>query len=152
MSRPQVDPARLEPDRYPLRFDTRVMFSDVDAYRHGNNVAIARFFEEGRVELTGRVFGLAAMIDPPPGRQVLLASLHVDYRAQLGYPGTVTVTSAVERVGTSSFVIVHGLFSAGGCVALADTVMVKAVDGAASPLSEDERAALAALRTAGPTG
>ena len=98
------------------------------------------------------MFGLAAMIDPPPGRQVLLASLHVDYRTQLGYPGTVTVTSAIDRIGTSSFVLVHGLFSAGQCVALADTVMVKAVDGGSSPLSEAERAAMASLRMGDPAG
>jgi acyl-CoA thioester hydrolase len=145
MARAERDPRRLEPEAYPLRFATRVMFGDVDAYRHGNNVAIARFVEEGRVELMGRAFGARHMLAPPPDRMVLLASLHIDYLAQLSYPGTVMVASAVGRIGTSSYDIVHGLFSGGGCVALADTVMVKTDGRRSAALAPDERAALEAL-------
>lgn len=145
MARAQTDPRRLETDRYPLRYGARVMFSDVDSYRHGNNVAIARFFEEGRVELMARIFGWPATLSPTPGRMALLASLHVDYLRQLAYPGTVVVATAVGRIGTSSFDVVHGMFDGGGCVALADTVMVKTDGVAPAPLDEAERTALEAL-------
>lgn len=40
------DPARLDIANYPMRYTSRVLFADMDGFRHLNNVAIARFFEE----------------------------------------------------------------------------------------------------------
>jgi acyl-CoA thioester hydrolase len=132
-------------DRRRLRFVTRSLYSDMDAFRNINNVAFSRWFEEGRADLNIRVFGVHAMTDPPDGLQLLLARTFVEYFAPLSYPGEVTVATAVWQVGTSSYGARHALFRDNLCLALGDTVMVTARRGRPEALTGDERAALMAL-------
>jgi acyl-CoA thioester hydrolase len=139
------DKRRRRPENYPLRYETRALYSDVDANRHVNNVAYARWFEEGRAQLNEQVAGPGALLNPPPGVQFLLVSLRLDYLAQVPYPSTVTVASAVGRISGASYVIVHGLFHQDRCAALGESVVVRAQDGRPVRLTEAERAALAPL-------
>ncbi|MDB5446674.1 MAG: hypothetical protein JWQ97_1991, partial [Phenylobacterium sp.] len=39
---------RLTLEAYPRAVDLRCAYADVDSFQHLNNVALARFFEEGR--------------------------------------------------------------------------------------------------------
>jgi acyl-CoA thioester hydrolase len=149
MTTPRQDKGRLRPESYPLRFETRALYSDVDANRHVNNVAFARWFEEGRAQLNEHVAGPGALLDPPPGVQFLLVSLRLDYRAQVSYPSTVTVATAVGRVGGASYVIEHALFHQDRCAALGESVVVRARDGRPVRLTDTERAALAPLARTG---
>jgi acyl-CoA thioester hydrolase len=139
------DRRRPRPEDYPLRFETRALYSDVDANRHVNNVAHARWFEEGRAQLNERVAGPGSLLDPPPGVQLLLVSIRLDYRAQVPYPATVTVATAVGKIGGASYVIEHALFHDGRCAALGESVVVRARDGRPVRLTDAERAALAPL-------
>jgi acyl-CoA thioester hydrolase len=142
MSRPQDDEQRLAPGSYPLRFETRALYSDVDTNRHVNNVAYARWFEEGRVQLNERVAGAGSMLAPPPGVQLLLASIHIEYLRQVPYPSTVTVAAAVSVVRGASYGIAHAVFHDDQCAALADSIVVRAQDGRPTRLTDAERTAL----------
>ncbi len=136
------DPARLDIANYPLRYTSRVLFADMDGFRHLNNVAIARFFEEGRAAGMIEAFGIESLLNPPEGRIMLLASNTIDYIAQAYYPGEVEVGSSILRVGGSSFLLAQAAFQNGKCFALANGTMVKALHNKADPLTEDERAKL----------
>lgn len=149
--RARDDAGRTDPASYPLLFEVRAMYSDLDTNRHVNNVAYARWFEEGRSQLNLHAFGEASFLDPPPDVQLLLASTQIDYLAPVGYPATVTVASAVLRVGAASWGVVHALFHGGRCAALGEGVMVKASGGRPTRLDQQERAALAKFRLAGAT-
>lgn len=139
------DPRRLDIASYPLRIDTRVLYADMDAFRHVNNGATGRYLEEGRADLNMRVFGTECMIDPPEGMQLLFATVTVDYLLQAYYPGSVTIASGLKSIGRSSFVIAQAAFQNGACFALAEAVMVKAIDGRPAPLTDAERAGLEAF-------
>ncbi len=139
------DSRRLDIASYPLRFDTRVLYADMDAFRHVNNGATGRYLEEGRADLNMRVFGNACMIDPPEGMQLLFATVTVDYLLQAYYPGQVTIASGLTSLGRSSYVIAQAAFQNGACFALAEAVMVKAIDGRPAALTDAEREGLAAF-------
>lgn len=145
MSRPRRDQRRLELQNYPLAYEVRALYADVDANRHVNNVAYARWFEEGRAQLNERVAGRGTLLDPPPGVQFLLVSIHIEYLAQVPYPATVTVAGAVGRIGAASYGIAHALFHEGRCAALGDSVVVRARNGRPMRLGDDERAVLESL-------
>jgi acyl-CoA thioester hydrolase len=147
MTRSPRDRRRLEPANYPLRFETRALYGDVDANRHVNNVAYARWFEEGRAQLNERVSGPGMLLDPPAGEQLLLVSIQIEYLAQVPYPATVVVAAAVSVLGGASYGIAHGLFHEGRCAALGDSVVVRARAGRPARLSPAERATLASLAT-----
>jgi len=139
------DPARQLADNYPLRFSTRILYSDMDAFRHLNNGATGRYFEEGRASINMQVFGVDCMIDPPGGLQLLFATVTVDYIRQAHYPGEAEVTSGIVKIGGSSYVIAQAAFQDGQCFALAAAVMVKAIDGRPARLGDVERAAMDGL-------
>jgi acyl-CoA thioester hydrolase len=139
------DPHRLVLANYPVRFTTRVLYSDMDAFRHVNNGATGRYFEEARASLSIRVFGVESLINPPEGLIVLFAGTVMDYLAQAYYPGEVEIGSAITKIGTSSFTQAQAAFQGGKCFALAQAAMVKSLHGKAEPLTEAERAAMRGL-------
>jgi acyl-CoA thioester hydrolase len=117
----------------------------MDGFRHLNNGATGRYFEEGRATFNMQVFGVECMIDPPPGRQILFANVTVDFVRQAHYPGSVEVATGCSRVGNSSYVLSQAAFQNGECFALAEAVMVKASHSRPEPLNEAERAIVTGL-------
>ena len=145
MTRLSEQAARLDVESYPVRFTYRTLFSDMDTNRHLNNVAFGRLFEEGRVELHRRVFGLTET----PGLTMMLVTITIEFLAEARYPGSVEVATAVARAGGSSFTLDQAVYKDERCVALANCVMVKAVAGRPVALTEAERERLAGLMFAG---
>lgn len=143
------DPARLDPAYYPLRFVHRILYADMDGFRHLNNGATGRYFEEGRAALNMRIFGADCMIDPKGGLQLLFASQTTDFLRQAHYPGVVEIGTGIAKLGTSSYRLMQGAFQNGECFALGEVAMVKAIDGRPAPISDDERALAQALMFGG---
>jgi acyl-CoA thioester hydrolase len=120
VSREEQDVLRrfLEPDVAPLRsavtvedvaaeqrhtYDCAIRFSDVDAYRHVNNVKYFEFYQEARIAFIaalgsgGRMEGAGS---------VVVAQIDVDYRQPVFFrEQPYAVDSWVSRVGRTSFVI-----------------------------------------------
>jgi acyl-CoA thioester hydrolase len=145
MTRLSAQAARLDAGSYPVRFAYRTLYSDMDTNRHLNNVAFGRLFEEGRVELHRRAFGWPAT----PRLTMMLATITIEFLAEARYPGSVEVATAVARVGGSSFTLDQAAYQDETCVALANCVMVKAIESRPVPLTESERERLAGLMFAG---
>ena len=137
---------RLAADAYPRVLALRAVYGDIDSFQHLNNVAISRFFEEGRAVINMEAFGEDAVVRPSSGEQLLFASVSVEYLAQGNYPGELLVGTAVSRIGGSSFVHSAALFQHGRPIALCDAVTVYAVDGKSRPLPPSARERLEALR------
>jgi acyl-CoA thioester hydrolase len=116
---------------------TRV--GDMDGYGHLNAIRIGQFYEDARAAFYGVAFpGLER------GRQ-LVAQITTRFLGEGFWPGDLTVGTAIDRIGTTSFVMSQGLFQDGVCLGLCETVMVNTRDGASAPLAPDIRAALAAM-------
>jgi acyl-CoA thioester hydrolase len=127
-----------EAHRYPVSFRHHVLFGDVDALGHLNNVAIGRLFEEGRSQANRWIFPVRE--DGTRQAPVALASIAMEYLAMGRYPGEVQIYTGIARVGTSSIVHRQALFQDGACLAVAEAVMVKVSAGRSASLSEAERA------------
>lgn len=98
-----------------------VRFSDMDRYRHVNNIAIATYCETGRVE-----FAESLMPGSTSGEGAgwVILRLTVNFLAQAHYPGHVKIGTRVDRVGRSSCAIGQGLFKDGACFATSEAVLV----------------------------
>ncbi|PPJ26597.1 acyl-CoA thioesterase [Nocardia nova] len=127
-------------EAYPCTRAISLIFADIDTIGHVNNVAIARFFEEGRVA-AGRMIG-ELLSEPMPLRMVL-AHVEIDYLAEVMYPGEVQVGTGVHRVGRTSIEFRAGLFQHGRPVAVSRSVDVNTIEGrpGSAPLSERYRTA-----------
>jgi acyl-CoA thioester hydrolase len=114
------DPHRLGRASYPYFRRVIARFSDMDAERHLNNVALAAFYEDGRVsflhELAGEERGKSF--------RFVIAHIVISYLAEAHYPGDYDVGLGVTRFGRTSFDIGAALFTGERCVGVCDTTQV----------------------------
>jgi len=107
-------------DSYPAVVSEKVRLSDTDRQGHVNNVAFGFFLEAGRAEI---LFERTELLDP--GCFFVIVSTTIEFLGELHYPGHVTIATAIERVGNSSFAVRQGLFQDGRCAALSNSVMAQ---------------------------
>ena len=119
-----------------------VRFSDMDAYRHVNNVKYFEYYQEARIDLLA---ALGAREEPGTGLGLVVARLDVDYRAPMHLrEEPYVVDSWVSRVGRSSFVLDGVIRDGDEVVSASQAVMVTfdAGAGRSVPLTDDQRGVL----------
>jgi acyl-CoA thioester hydrolase len=136
---------------YPLK----VRWSDVDAYRHVNNVKYIEYFQEARIRYMMRMHE-----DGDSFGSIVVARTDVDYRRPILFRmAPYEVHSWISHVGRSSFVIAAeirdpaaGAPGSGGAVLASSKVVAVGFDQEtqrAAPLAPDHRARLVAQLPAG---
>ncbi|MSO92564.1 MAG: acyl-CoA thioesterase [Rhodospirillales bacterium] len=94
--------------------------SDVDSWNHINNVVYSAFFAAGRTQFMREILE----VDSTGKLDFVLASVKIDFRRELQYPGSVDVGTRILRIGNSSMTLGHGLFRDGQLSATAESVVV----------------------------
>jgi acyl-CoA thioester hydrolase len=114
-----------------------IRFSDQDGIGHVNNVAYAAYVEAGRVAWGMDLIARAEAT----GVDFILASLAIDYRREMHYPGTVEVGSRPVRLGTKSVTLGFGIFRDGVAVATAHStiVFIDTENGKSAPVPDPVR-------------
>ncbi|WP_327140621.1 acyl-CoA thioesterase [Nocardia sp. NBC_01327] len=114
--------------------------TDMDAFQHLNNVVFAQYLDEARSDLLARHEAAAG-----PWR-VVVAGQRLSYRTPLTFRADpVTVTTAVERIGNSSFTLAHEIRDAESLYLTATSTLVAVSDSAPRPLDAAEREYLTTL-------
>jgi acyl-CoA thioester hydrolase len=129
MARP--DSALLDTARYPFSCQIEPRFGDLDMNMHINNVAMAGMLEDARVRLFRQAGGHRHL----PGLSTMVASIAIDYLGETHYPDTVTVLSAVERIGRTSQEIIQVVTQQDKPVVFARTVVVMVGPEGPAPLT-----------------
>lgn len=139
------DPGRRDPAAYPFAVTLEMRYGDMDVWRHLNNVAAVRFYEEGRIRFMDHV--RRANADYAAQRfRLMVAHTAVDYLAEGQYPHPITVRVGVVSLGNSSYRVGQALFQQERCIGLADVVLTHVGDGGAAPLPAIVRSALERYR------
>jgi len=134
------EPHRLDLGSYGFIADIASRFGDVDSLRHLNNVALARIYEEGRVQLH-RAMELESAREK--GSRTVVAQVTLRYLGEGFYPSVLRVGGAIARIGGSSYQIAQGLFQEGACIGTCDSVLVYTREGRPAPLPAPLRDQLA---------
>jgi acyl-CoA thioester hydrolase len=130
-------------DRPATTYLAQVRWSDPDQLGHVNHARYLSYFEDARMTL------LAASPTGVPGgpgdRGCIAARVAVDYLAPVDFTPelTLTVRTAVGRVGTSSWTLTQELYADSGApAARCECVLVtySYTDAKPRPLDDDERA------------
>ena len=90
--------------KFIYSLDTR--WRDLDAFQHVNNAVYANYIESARVDLFKR-WGIPGS---NKGKSIIMASLKIDYLAQLKHPSSLDIGQRVSRVGSTSFDIESVIF------------------------------------------
>jgi acyl-CoA thioester hydrolase len=88
---------------YPVVIEQAVLWGEMDAYRHVNNVAYIRYLENGRVEYMRRIGW--PDVEKETGVGPILASLHCRFRRPLTYPDTITIGTRLGTLGEDRFTV-----------------------------------------------
>ena len=120
---------------FPYRLTDNVRFADLDPNQHVNNAVYATYFETGRVTLMkDRSYGLM-----PEGLAWIMVRLDIHFRAELRWPGTIELGLGLSKFGRTSVTFDQVVFSAGLCVASAQSVsvLIDEVTRKPTPLTEE---------------
>lgn len=121
---------RLDPASYPRHKSVPIRFSDIDMFKHLNNVASGQFYEEGRYELLADA---RAHLDKASRGSLVIANVNMSFLRPARYPGLIDVGTGIVKVGGQSLVIGQALFVEGMCIGIADSVVVSVdANGSAS--------------------
>ncbi|MET0376215.1 MAG: thioesterase family protein [Rhizorhabdus sp.] len=134
----KIDPALLDPAKYPFHHVISTRFADVDPNRHINNVALVAAFEDARYR-----FDVAQHFhDTMDGFRVLIAANHIDYVGEAHYPTSLDMHVGTLHVGRSSWQLACLASQGGRPCAFSKATLVGTRDGMPSSLPEGFRAAL----------
>jgi acyl-CoA thioester hydrolase len=118
---------------FPLQATDKLRFADTDRQGHINNSVFLTFLETGRVELlydAGR--GILS-----PDCSFVIASVKLDFVAEIRWPGEVNIGTGLQRIGNSSLGMYQEIYQNDLLVAKASTVIVQVHDNTkkSEPLS-----------------
>jgi acyl-CoA thioester hydrolase len=103
----------------PFVTTQRLRFCDTDRLGHVNNAVYAVMFEAGRAELMEQT----GLIDAAAGLGVVIARLEIDFLREMNWPGEVTITTEIARIGNKSLHVRQRLSCADEIVSRAASVL-----------------------------
>lgn len=125
-----VDPRDIAGD-FAHRHLVEVRLSDTDAMGHVNNARYLTYVEIARVAYYEQVTGNALPIGVHGAEEgMILAEIRMTYRSPAFYGERLVVETRVDRIGTTSFSMVHRItapesrYGPARLVAVADSVLV----------------------------
>lgn len=95
----------MEPETYKLELQLRIDWSDLDMYKHVNNISFMRYMQSGRVNFW-EASGIYKMYENS-NMGTMLVSTHCDFKKSLYYPGKVIVKTKLDFIKNSSFGLKH---------------------------------------------
>jgi len=94
---------------FPVVVEQAVVWGEMDAYRHVNNVVYFRYLENARLEYFRRLDWI--QFEKDTGIGPILASTSAKFRRALTYPDTIQIGARVVDVGPDRFTLEHHIVS-----------------------------------------
>ncbi|WP_245828706.1 acyl-CoA thioesterase [Salegentibacter holothuriorum] len=85
--------------------ELRIDWSDLDMYKHVNNISFMRYMQSGRVNFW-EASGIYEMYEES-SIGTMLVSTHCDFKKSLYYPGKAIVKTKLDFIKNSSFGLKH---------------------------------------------
>lgn len=94
---------------YPVVIEQAVIWGDMDAYQHVNNVVYFRYFENVRVEYLRRIGWKE--IEEETGIGPIVSALSARFRKPLHYPDTIYIAARLGSMHKNHFTLDHLIVS-----------------------------------------
>jgi acyl-CoA thioester hydrolase len=91
-----------------------VMWGDMDAFGHINNVIYMRYFETARIQYFDRMAGMQGF---PGDIKPILASISGNYKRPIVYPDVLQIRVGVTKLGNASMTMACEMYSDKGFLA-----------------------------------
>lgn len=108
---------------FPVKLQLRIDWSELDYFRHVNNVSFFKYIQASRVNYWDKIGLTESHKNTNIGP--MLASCKCDFKKPLFYPGQVTILARVDFIKNTSFSICHQIIDENGEIAAeAQDIMV----------------------------
>ncbi len=97
---------------FRLSLELRIDWSDLDMYKHVNNVSFMRYLQSGRVNFW-EATGIYKTYENT-NKGTMLVSTHCDFKSPLFYPGKAIVKTRLDFIKNSSFGLEHHILNKKG--------------------------------------
>ena len=94
---------------YPVVVEQAVVWGEMDAYQHVNNVVYFRYFENARLEYFRRLDW--AILEAETGVGPILHSTQARFRKPLSYPDRIAIGARITKVDEDRFTLHHRIVS-----------------------------------------
>ena len=94
---------------FPVVVTLPLQWGDQDAFGHVNNTVPIRWFESARVAYLEQ--SVMSQMMQAGGLGPILASVTCNYRRQLHYPDRVSIGARIAKIGRSSMIMEHVVYS-----------------------------------------
>jgi acyl-CoA thioester hydrolase len=94
---------------FPVIVEQNVIWGEMDAYQHVNNVVYFRYFENARLEYIRRLDWFA--LEEATGIGPILASTQARFRRPLTYPDTIWIGARLLNLEADRFHLEHKIVS-----------------------------------------
>lgn len=111
---------RKEVSNYNCWTEVTLRYNDTDAVGHINNGAFFTLLEQGRA--TAMFNGTLPLSEP--GTMLVIASVKLDFLAEMNFPGTAKVGTVIKSFGRTSVTLNQAIFLDGTCRGVSEEVMV----------------------------
>lgn len=132
---------------YPVVIELPVVWGEMDAYRHVNNVVYFRYFEDVRVEYMRRLDWFE--LERQTGVGPILAATQARFRKPLTYPDTISVGTRITSIAddrfTMDYVVVSHRLEAVAAEGQGTVVTFDHGQGKKVPIPEELRRRIAAV-------
>ncbi len=94
---------------FPVVVELPVVWGEMDAFQHVNNIVYFRYFETARIEYCRRIGFFE--YQERTGIGPILAAIEARFRKPLTFPDTISVAVRVAAVGEDRFTMEHRIVS-----------------------------------------
>lgn len=94
---------------WPVVVEQAVLWGEMDAFQHVNNVAYFRYFENARIAYMTRLGW--PEIERDTGVGIILASVQARFRKPLNWPDTIAITARAVDIREDRFILRHLVIS-----------------------------------------
>ena len=94
-------------DEFSIHTELQIAWGDMDAMQHVNNACYFKYFETGRIHYFYEM-GLEVHTSRTGP---ILAAIDCQYIRALEFPDTILVGTKINKFGTTSFTMEHGIYS-----------------------------------------
>lgn len=97
------NPDFLQTLKFPFPIKQAVLWGEMDAFNHINNVSYFRYFETGRVEFFNKTDLWQFFFDEKV--RIVVGKLDCNYLREIKHPEIIEISVAIKKMGNSSLVV-----------------------------------------------
>ncbi len=98
-------PDFLNTIKFPFPIKQQVLWGEMDAFNHINNVIYFRYFETGRVEFFNKTYLWQTYFDE--NIRIVVGKLDCNYIKEVTHPAEIEISVGITKIGNSSLTVHH---------------------------------------------